>query len=126
MAFVLHALSSLKQDGKAVIIMPPGVLFRGGSEGKIREALICEGFIEAVIGLPANLFSGTGIPVAALVLNKSKPNSLKDKVLIINAEEGFEKSSRVKNVLRDSDIEKIVDTYHHHKEVEQYSRILMR
>lgn len=124
MAFVLHSLASLKPDGKAVIIIPPGVLFRGGSEGKIREALIRESFIEAVIGLPANLFPGTGIAVAALVLNKNKPHSLKDKILIINAEEGFEKSSRVQNVLRDSDIEKIVDTYHHHKEVEQYSRVV--
>ncbi|WP_348625394.1 N-6 DNA methylase (plasmid) [Paenibacillus peoriae] len=124
MAFVLHSLASLKKDGKAVIIIPPGVLFRGGSEGKIRESLIREGFIEAVIGLPANLFSGTGIPVAAIVLNKSKPNLLKDEVLIINAEEGFEKSSRVQNILRDIDIKRIVDTYHHHKEVEQYSRIV--
>lgn len=124
MAFILHALASLKQDGKAVIVTPPGVLFRGGSEGKIREALIREGFIEAVIGLPANLFSGTGIPVAVLVLNKNKSRSLKGKVLIINAEEEYEKCSRVQNVLRDSDIDKIVDTYQQTKEVEQYSRIV--
>jgi type I restriction enzyme M protein len=124
MAFVLHALASLKPEGKAVIVVPHGVLFRGAGEGKIREALLREDFIEAVIGLPANLYLGTGIPVALLILNKKKPDSLKGKVLIINAEADFEKQSRIQNVLRDSDIDKIVDTYLLQKEIEQYSRLV--
>ncbi|QRG65966.1 N-6 DNA methylase [Brevibacillus choshinensis] len=124
MAFVLHSVASLKKDGKAVIVVPHGVLQRGASEAKIRANLIQENLIEAVIGLPSNLFIGTGIPVAVLIINKSKPESLKDRILFINAEDGFGKAMRNQNVLRESDIEDIVDAYHNLKPIDGYSRIV--
>lgn len=124
MAFVLHALASLKENGKAVVVVPHGVLVRGASEGRIRAELIQADLIESVISLPSNLFIGTGIPVAVLILNKDKAERLKDKILVINAEEGFEKSKRNQKVLREMDIQKIVDTYLHVEEIEQYSRVV--
>jgi type I restriction enzyme M protein len=123
MAFVQHFIASLNNRGKAAIIVPHGVLFRGASEGKIREELIKEDIIEAVIGLPSNLFYGTGIPGVILLINKDKGVTLKNKVLIINAEEGFEKG-RVKNTLRQADIDKITTTYLAFKEIEEYSKII--
>ncbi|MGR6129115.1 N-6 DNA methylase [Paenibacillus sp. SER-28] len=122
MAFVLHSVASLKKDGKAVIVVPHGVLQRGASEAKIRANLIQEGLIEAVIGLPSNLFIGTGIPVAVLIINKNKPDVVRDQILFISAEEGFRKAMRNQNELRDSDIETIVSVYRSHLQVEGYSR----
>jgi len=124
MAFVLHSISTLKEDGKAVIVVPNGVLFRGASEGKIRASLIQENLIEAVIGLPANLFIGTGIPVAVLVINKNKLNAMKDRILFINAEDSYGKAMRNQNVMRESDIIDIVDAYQNYKQIEGYSRIV--
>jgi type I restriction enzyme M protein len=124
MAFVLHALASTKKGGKAVVVVPHGALIRGASEGRIRAELIQADLIESVISLPSNLFIGTAIPVAVLVLNKDKSENLKDKVLVINAEEGFDKPKRNQKVLREIDIQKIVSTYMHVEEIEQYSRIV--
>ncbi|ASS66984.2 N-6 DNA methylase [Paenibacillus sp. FSL R5-0407] len=124
MAFVLHSIASLKEDGKAVVIVPHGVLFRGASEAKIRTSLIQENLIEAVIGLPANLFIGTGIPVAVLVINKNKPDAMKDRIQFINAEDSYGKAIRNQNVLRESDIVDIVHAYQNYKQIEGYSRIV--
>ncbi len=83
LAFLQHMLSVLKQNGKMGIVLPHGVLFRGSSEGKIREALLQNDFIEAIIGLPEKLFYNTGIPASIIIINKSKPQELKNKVIII-------------------------------------------
>jgi len=103
-----------------VIILPHGVLFRGGAEERIRTKLLKDGNIDAVIGLPANLFFSTGIPVCILVLKKCKKS---DDVLFINAsdKENFKKGKR-QNKLRTKDIDKIIDTYKQRKEEERYSR----
>ena len=102
------------------IILPHGVLFRGGKEGLIRKKLLNDGNIDAVIGLPSNLFYSTGIPVCILVLKKCKKY---DDVLFINASssENFEKGKR-QNTLRKEDVTKIVETYQYRKDVERYSR----
>jgi len=100
------------------IILPQGVLFRGGAEARIREKLLQDGHIDTVIGLPANLFYSTGIPVCILVLKKCKKP---DDVLFINAAEHFEKGKR-QNQLTDAHIAKIIDTYQHRRAEERYSR----
>ncbi len=117
-AFLLHGFHFLKQDGVMAIILPHGVLFRGGAEARIRTKLLKDGHIDTVIGLPANLFFSTGIPVCILVLKKCKKP---DDVLFINAAEHFEKGKR-QNQLRPEDIDKIVDTYQFRKEETRYSR----
>lgn len=119
-AFLLHGFHFLKQDGVMAIILPHGVLFRGGAEARIRTKLLKDGYIDTVIGLPANLFFSTGIPVCILVLKKCKKP---DDVLFINAAgpEHFEKGKR-QNQLRSEDIDKIIKTYQHRKEEPRYSR----
>ena len=118
-AFLLHGFHYLADDGVMAIILPHGVLFRGGAEAKIRRKLLEDGHIDTVIGLPANLFYSTGIPVCTLVLKKCKKP---DDVLFINASEHFEKGKR-QNVLSDRHIEKIVDTYRQRPEsIERYAR----
>jgi type I restriction enzyme M protein len=117
-AFLLHGFHFLKQDGVMAIILPHGVLFRGGMEARIRAKLLKDGHIDTIIGLPANLFYSTGIPVCILALKKCKKY---DDVLFINAAEHFEKGKR-QNRLRPEDIDKIVDTYRHRKEEARYSR----
>ncbi len=117
-AFLLHGFHYLKDEGVMAIILPHGVLFRGGAEERIRTKLLKDGHIDTVIGLPANLFYSTGIPVCILVLKKCKKY---DDVLFINAAEHYEKGKR-QNVLTDEHIEKIVDTYKHRKESERYAR----
>lgn len=117
-AFLLHGFHFLKQDGVMAIILPHGVLFRGGAEARIRTKLLTDGHIDTVIGLPANLFFSTGIPVCILVLKKCKKP---DDVLFINAAEHFEKGKR-QNQLLPEHINKIVDTYQYRKEEDRYSR----
>lgn len=108
-AFISHMIESTYQDtGRVGVILPHGVLFRGSSEGKIRKQLIEENLLEAVVGLPANLFYGTGIPACILIFNRAKGDN-KD-VLFIDASQGYE-SGKNQNRLRDSDIKKIVETY---------------
>ena len=123
MAFISHAIASLKSTGKAALIVTHGVLFRAGSEGKIREEIIQSDLIEGVIGLPSNLFSSIGIPVAILLINKAKPKDRKGKIFFVNAEEEFQRG-RGHNQLRDQDINKIVDTFKHGKEVPSYSKFV--
>jgi type I restriction enzyme M protein len=117
-AFLLHGLHYLKDDGVMAIILPHGVLFRGGAEERIRRKLLQDGHIDTVIGLPANLFYSTGIPVCILVLKKCKKP---DDVLFINAAEHFDKGKR-QNQLAEKHINKIIDTYQHRKPLERYSR----
>jgi type I restriction enzyme M protein len=117
-AFLLHGFHFLKDEGVMAIILPHGVLFRGGAEEKIRTKLLKDGHIDTVIGLPANLFYSTGIPVCILVLKKCKKP---DDVLFINAAEHFEKGKR-QNQLKPEHIAKIIDTYQQRKEEPRYSR----
>lgn len=117
-AFLLHGFHFLKQDGVMAIILPHGVLFRGGAEARIRTKLLKDGHIDTVIGLPANLFFSTGIPVCILVLKKCKKP---DDVLFINAAEEYDKGKR-QNVLQPEHITKIIDTYQFRKEEQRYSR----
>ncbi|MFU3493291.1 type I restriction-modification system subunit M [Pseudomonas aeruginosa] len=117
-AFLLHGFHFLKQDGVMAIILPHGVLFRGGAEARIRTKLLKDGHIDTVIGLPANLFFSTGIPVCILVLKKCKKP---DDVLFINASEHFDKGKR-QNQLLPEHIDKIIDTYQFRKEEPRYSR----
>lgn len=117
-AFLLHGFHFLSKEGTMAIILPHGVLFRGGAEEKIRKKLLEDGNIDTVIGLPANLFFSTGIPVCILVLKKCKKF---DDVLFINAVEHFEKGKR-QNSLLPEHINKIIDTYKYRKEEPRYSR----
>lgn len=119
-AFLLHGFHFLREDGTMAIILPHGVLFRGGKEELIRKKLLNDGNIDAVIGLPSNLFYSTGIPVCILVLKKCKKN---DDVLFINAtsNENFKKEKR-QNILRDSDVTRIVETYQYRNKIDRYSR----
>lgn len=118
-AFLLHGLHYLKDDGVMAIILPHGVLFRGGAEERIRRKLLQDGHIDTVIGLPANLFYSTGIPVCILVLKKCKRS---DDVLFINAVEHFEKGRR-QNQLADRHIDNIIETYKQRPaEVPRYAR----
>ena len=117
-AFLLHGFHFLKDEGVMAIILPHGVLFRGGAEERIRQKLLKDGHIDTVIGLPANLFYSTGIPVCILVLKKCKKP---DDVLFINAAEHFVKGKR-QNQLTEAHIAKIIETYQFRKEEPRYSR----
>ena len=123
--FVQHMLASLKADGHAATVMPHGVLFRGGKEKLIRELLIQDDVIEAIISLPPGLFYGTGIPACVLVLNKNKPDALRDRVLFINADREYAEG-KAQNKLRPEDIEKIDYVFSHHRELPKYSRLVTK
>ena len=119
-AFILHMLYYLSETGTLAVVVPHGVLFRSGAEGKIRESIIKNKYLDAVIGLPSNLFYSTGIPVCILVFKKCS----RDKnVLFIDANKEFEKSKK-QNTLTDQHIEKIINTYQDRKEIEKYSKIV--
>ncbi|WP_205842116.1 type I restriction-modification system subunit M [Natranaerobius trueperi] len=120
--FVQHMISSLKEDGKMATVMPHGVLFRGSKEKEIREGIIKDGILEAVIGLPENLFYGTGIPACILVINKNGTRD-RNKVLFINADREY-KEGRNQNHLRPEDIEKITHVYKQKLEVDKYSKLV--
>lgn len=122
-AYLMHGLYHLGQEGTMGIVLPHGVLFRGDTEGEIRKRLIEKNNIDAIIGLPSNLFTNTGIPVAVLILKKNR--NLQDPVLIIDASNGFIKVGK-NNVLRERDIAKIVDTYVNKKEIAGYSHLATR
>jgi len=121
-AFLLHILASLKSTGKAAVILPHGVLFRGHAEAAIRRQLLDRGFVKGVIGLPPNLFYGTGIPACIVVLDKEHAGS-RTGVFMIDASKGYLKDGP-KNRLRSQDIHKIVDVFNKRTEVERYSRMV--
>ena len=121
-AFLLHIIRSLKSKGKGAVILPHGVLFRGNAEAEIRENIILRGYIKGIIGLPANLFYGTGIPACIIVLDKENAENRKG-IFIIDASKGFIKDGN-KNRLREQDIHKIVDVFNKQTEIEKYSRMV--
>lgn len=121
-AFLLHDLYHIKPDGIMTIVLPHGVLFRGGEEAEIRKNLIEKNNIDAIIGLPANIFFGTGIPTIIMVLRQKRDNT---DVLIVDASKGFIKVGK-NNKLRASDIKKMVDTVINRETIEKYSRVVSR
>ncbi|OOL35270.1 type I restriction-modification system subunit M [Pseudomonas sp. FSL W5-0299] len=121
-AFLLHILKSLKSTGKGAVILPHGVLFRGNAEARIRENLIKQGYIKGIIGLPANLFYGTGIPACIIVLDKEHANA-RTGIFMIDASKGFKKDGN-KNRLRDQDIHKVVDVFTKQLQLSRYSRMV--
>lgn len=123
LAFVSHMVASLNAKGKMGTVVPHGVLFRGGAEGNIRKGFIKDDLIEAVIGLPANVFYGTGIPAAILIINKNKPQERKEKILFIDASQDFVKNGN-KNKIREEDIEKITKAFDDYIDIEKYASIV--
>ncbi len=121
--FLQHMIASLKDDGVMATVMPHGVLFRGGQEKVIREGIVRDDLIEAIIGLPPKLFYNTGIPACIIVINKNKSENMKGKILFINAEREYGEG-RNQNYLRPEDIEKIVTVYEQKLEIPKYSRIV--
>ena len=120
-AFIQHMIFQLSDNGTMAVVLPHGVLFRGASEGTIREYLIKEkNYLDAVIGLPANIFYGTSIPTCILVFKKCRENE--DNILFIDASKEFE-AGKNQNRLRDEDVDKIIETYKNREEIEKYSHI---
>jgi len=120
--FLLHLIKSLKSTGKSAIILPHGVLFRGGGEAEIRENIIKRGYIKGIIGLPSNLFYGTGIPACIIVVDKENAEVRKG-IFVIDASKGYSKDGN-KNRLRDQDIHKIVDVFSKQTDIPKYSRMV--
>jgi type I restriction enzyme M protein len=128
LAFVQHMIASVNDDGMAGIVMPHGVLFRGSSEKAIRQGILEDDLLEAVVGLPSGLFYGTGIPACLLIINKNKPSARKSKVLFINGELEFQEGKN-QNTLRQCDIDKIVKIFDEHcfeskSDIKRYARVV--
>jgi type I restriction enzyme M protein len=121
-AFLLHIIASLRSDGKGAVILPHGVLFRGNAEEQIRTSIIKRGYIKGIIGLPANLFFGTGIPACIILIDKENALSRKG-IFIIDASKGYVKDGS-KNRLREQDIHKIVDVFNNQLDIPKYSRMV--
>lgn len=121
-AWFLHVLKSLTADGKAAIIMPHGILFRGNAEETIRKQVLARKYITGIVSLPANLFYGTGIPACIVVVNKEHADD-HEGIFMIDASQGFKKDGN-KNRLREQDIERIVQTYNLRREIDGYSRMV--
>lgn len=122
MAFILHALASLNESGKAVIVLPNGALFRSGAEAAIRKALLQADVVEAIIALPQQLHHSTGIPINLLVLNRNKRHQRKGKVLFIHAQDQFTQADRRTRQMESQQIDRIVQTFHTGKEMDQFSQ----
>jgi type I restriction enzyme M protein len=123
LAFVQHMIASTNAEGMAGIVLPHGVLFRGSSEKAVRQGMLQDDLLEAVIGLPSGLFYGTGIPACLLIINKNKPKARKNKVLFINSELEFEEGKN-QNKLREQDIAKIVNVFESFTEIKRYSKVV--
>ena len=123
LAFFQHMVATLNRQGKMAIVMPHGVLFRRSSEAKIRRGLIEEDLIETVVGLPTNLFYGTGIPAAILIVNRAKPKARKGKVLFVEASREYGEVA-TQNVLREQDVVRIAATARAYEDVERYARVV--
>ena len=121
-AFLLHILQSMKSTGKSAVVLPHGVLFRGNAEGEIRKNILKKGFIKGIIGLPANLFYGTGIPACIIVLDKENAAHRKG-IFMMDASKGFLKDGN-KNRLREQDLRRITDVFTKGEEVAKYSRMV--
>jgi len=122
LAFVQHMLASTNSKGSMATVVPHGILFRGGEEGKIRQGLLEDDLFEAVIGFPQNLFYGASIPASVIILNKNKPAHKKGKVLFIEASQGFVKDGN-KNRLREEDIKAIVDAYESYVDNDKFAKL---
>lgn len=122
--FVQHMVASINNSGRMAVVMPHGVLFRGGDERNFRKWLIEKGYLEAIIGLPPALFYGTGIPASVIIINK-KDAHLRENVLFINADREY-KEGKVQNKLRPEDIEKIAYVYHNKTVLDKYSRLVSK
>jgi type I restriction enzyme M protein len=123
LAFVQHMIASVNSKGIIACVVPHGILFRGGEEGKIRQAILQDDLFEAVIGFPPNLFYGASIPASVIILNKNKPAHKKGKVLFIEASQGFVKDGN-KNKLRPEDIERIVKAYEAFADEDKYAKLV--
>lgn len=123
LAFVQHMLSSLNSKGIMATVVPHGVLFRGGAEGVIRQGMLEDDLFEAVIGFPQNLFYGASIPAAVIILNKDKPQEKQNKVLFVDASDGFVKDGN-KNKLTEDNINEIVDAYEMYENKDKYARLV--
>jgi type I restriction enzyme M protein len=123
LAFVQHMISSVNAEGMMGVVMPHGVLFRGSSEKEIRKGILEDDLLEAVIGLPSNLFYGTGIPACLLIVNKKKPSKRKGKVIFINSELEYE-NGKTQNMLRHEDIDKISAIFEKYEEIKRYSSVV--
>lgn len=128
LAFVQHMIASTNSEGMVGVVMPHGVLFRGSSEKAIRQGILEDDLLEAVVGLPSGLFYGTGIPACLLIINKNKPSARKGKVLFINGELEFAEGKN-QNKLRPEDIAKIVATFENHSfesqcDIKRYARVV--
>jgi type I restriction enzyme M protein len=121
-AYLLHIISSLKSQGKGACILPHGVLFRGNAEATIRKNLIKRGYIKGIIGLPANLFYGTGIPACIVVIDKADATNRKG-IFMVDASKGFMKDGP-KNRLREQDTHRIVDAFNRQADIPKYSRFV--
>jgi len=122
-AFILHIIKSMNSNGRAGVVLPHGVLFRSGSEGRIREQIIKNDLLETVIALPAKLFYGTGIPAAILIFNRNKQEHKKDKILVIDGEHDYQEGKN-QNFLRKQDVDKIIKAYDKYEDVGKYARVI--
>ncbi|HHB94640.1 MAG TPA: type I restriction-modification system subunit M [Campylobacterales bacterium] len=123
LAFVQHMISVLKNDGRMGVILPHGILFRGGTEGKIRKGMLTDDIVEAIVGLPEKLFYNTGIPASIIIINKNKADNLKNKVIFIDASKEY-KDGKNQNTLTDDNINKIVDSYDGLEDIDKFMRIV--
>lgn len=123
LAFVQHMVASLKQDGMLGVVLPHGILFRGGAEGRIREGLLKDDLIEAVIGLAPNLFYGAGIPACILIVRKSKPKDRKGKVLFVSGAEQFVEG-KAQNHLSDANVATLAKAYHDYADMDRLARVV--
>ncbi len=123
LAFVQHMIASINDEGMCGIVMPHGVLFRGSSEKAVRQGILEDDLLEAIVGLPSGLFYGTGIPACLLIINKNKSEERKNKVLFINSELEFEEGKN-QNKLRPQDIEKILATFDDYQDIKRYAKVV--
>jgi type I restriction enzyme M protein len=123
LAFVQHMVATLGREGRLGVVMPHGVLFRGSSEGEIRKGMLRADLFEAVIGLPSNVFYGTGIPASILIMSRAKRPETKGKVLFIEASREYREGSN-RNYLRDEDLRKIAEAFRAYRQVERYARVV--
>lgn len=123
LAFVQHMVASLKDDGMLGVVVPHGVLFRGGAEGRIREAMLKADIIEAVIGLAPNLFYGAGIPAAILIIRKNKPVERQGKVFVVNGDATFQ-PGKAQNFLTEGNVRRLADAFHGFDDIEKLARVV--
>ncbi|HIQ28423.1 MAG TPA: type I restriction-modification system subunit M [Sulfurovum sp.] len=123
LAFVQHMISVLKNDGRMGVVLPHGILFRGGTEGKIRKGILNDDIIEAIVGLPEKLFYNTGIPASIIIINKSKPSNFKNKVVFIDASSEY-KNGKNQNTLTPENISKVIDAYDGLETIDKFMRVV--